>query len=126
METYEVSAEWDGRWWVLTVAGLDGGFTQARTLSKAEAMARDLIATLLDVRLDEVAVEIRALAPPDTRIGVERLLELRGIVQRAGEEASELARHLVKELDRQHLSIRDSAQVLGVSPARVHQLLRGD
>ncbi|HEX6498731.1 MAG TPA: hypothetical protein VF054_06820 [Micromonosporaceae bacterium] len=44
MKRYRIRAEREGRFWLLTVPELDV-VTQARRLTEAEEMARDLIAT---------------------------------------------------------------------------------
>jgi hypothetical protein len=59
VKTYEAVAERDerdGRWWLVRVPGV--GITQARRLSEVEPMARDLIATVLDVAADSFEVRV--------------------------------------------------------------------
>jgi hypothetical protein len=121
---YEATATRDdGRWWLIEVPGI--GATQSRTLVGAEDQARDLVAAVLDVDIDDVTVDVL----PD--LGDHVLDEVREVRQRvqeaaaaaraAAEESRELAASLVHE---HRLTGADAAAVLGVSPQRVSQLLR--
>lgn len=56
--TYEVTAERDGKFWFIRIPALDGA-TQARTTDEIPAMARDYIATTLDVPADSFDLEVR-------------------------------------------------------------------
>ncbi|MEU4162969.1 hypothetical protein [Actinoplanes sp. NPDC026670] len=59
MIDYEVVATRSGRWWALTVPGLKFAHTQARRLSEADEMARDLIAILTDAPEDSFSITLR-------------------------------------------------------------------
>ncbi|MFD1364216.1 hypothetical protein [Actinoplanes sichuanensis] len=59
MINYEVVATREGRWWALTVSGLRFGHTQARRLSEADEMARDLIAIQTDAAEDSFTITLR-------------------------------------------------------------------
>ena len=52
MTTYTAVARRAGDWWAISVPELKGVHTQARRLSRVEAMARDAIALMLDVPPD--------------------------------------------------------------------------
>ena len=67
MPTYYIEVTRGGRWWMITVPGLDGHVaadgsinvsdtTQARSEGEIESMARDFIATVLDVPIDGIEV----------------------------------------------------------------------
>ena len=57
MPTYDVNATRDGRFWMVAVPELDG-LTQARYRGEVEAMAREYIATVLDLPVDDIAVRV--------------------------------------------------------------------
>ncbi|QAX95634.1 HicB-like antitoxin [Mycobacterium phage Nibb] len=57
MTKYSVVVSRGEQYWLLHVPAIDQ-WTQARTDDEIEPMARDLIATYLDVPLDAVAVEV--------------------------------------------------------------------
>lgn len=67
VETFDIEVTRDGEWWRITVPGLDGyvrsdgstnvsDTTQARHEGEIDAMARDFIATVLDVAVESVGV----------------------------------------------------------------------
>ena len=66
--TYEVRAWQDDDWWLARVVAASdnadtsplNSLTQARSLAEVEPMARDLIATILDVDEDAFGVDVRA------------------------------------------------------------------
>jgi hypothetical protein len=101
------------------------GATQSRSLAGAEDQARDLVAAVLDVDIDEVTVDVL----PD--LGDEVLDEVQVVRQRLADAAAaavaaaddyrDLAARLVSDYS---LTGADAATVLGVSPQRVSQLLR--
>ncbi len=54
--TYTAAVTRDGRFWLIRIDGV--GQTQARDADEIEAMARDLIATVLDRDADSFALTI--------------------------------------------------------------------
>ncbi len=123
LKHYDATATRDGRWWLIEVPGI--GATQTRTLADAEDQARDLIAAVEDVAVEDVTVAV----VPD--LGSQVLAEVEQVrhevahaadVSRAAAEHNRsLAARLVFEIG---LSGKDAATVLGVSPQRVSQLLK--
>lgn len=63
VKVYEVLAARESPFWLLTVPDL-GLVSQARWWGEAESMARDVIATHLDVSVEEVAVDIHKSSEP--------------------------------------------------------------
>lgn len=57
-KVYEVTAERDGRFWLIRIPEVDG-VTQALSLDDVSGMARDYIAITLDVPADSFEVEWR-------------------------------------------------------------------
>jgi hypothetical protein len=57
MKTYDVKVTRDGEFWFLTIPEVDG-YTQARASDEIEPMARDYIATKLDVDAGSFKVSI--------------------------------------------------------------------
>jgi hypothetical protein len=66
--TFDIEVTRDGRWWMITAPGLDGyvaadgsinvgDTTQARHGGEIDEMARDFIATVLEVPIEDVRVE---------------------------------------------------------------------
>lgn len=121
-KTYEVVAKRWRRGWELHIAGV--GVTQSRSLADAEEMARDYIASDLDI--DEDSFDVRVT--PEVGNGVDRKVEQTreeiSAAALAQTKAAESSRALVNELKELGLSGKDMAAVLGITPQRVSQLTR--
>ncbi|MFE3546009.1 type II toxin-antitoxin system HicB family antitoxin [Nocardia sp. NPDC059177] len=119
---YDVQITRDGRWWMVHIPELDE-LTQARRLSEAPAMAREVIALHTGTPLSEVVVEVEiavADIPVSRRAGV--LAEHRREAVRLEQLAAAEARELARELARQQVPVRDIGEILGVSHQRAQQL----
>lgn len=127
MRQYQANVTREGKWWMVRIPEITG-LTQARRLSEAELMARELVAVSLGVSLAEVAVTVEVTSIGGITDLRERLARIADERRRAAElerqatrEAVELARALV-DLD---VPLRDVGTVLGVSHQRAHQLVSG-
>jgi len=121
---YRAEVEREGRWWVIDVPEI-GYTTQARTISEIEYMARDLIAGAEDIDPHSFDLDVVIGKPVDVayRLADAAALERQGqeTIARAAAARREAA-HLLRE--NHHLSVIDTAAVLGVSRARAYQLLK--
>ncbi|MFC5062833.1 hypothetical protein [Actinomycetospora atypica] len=125
MTTYTARATRDNdRYWLVHVLEL-GHYTQARNVPEIETMARDLIATLLDVEPSTVDLEIDIQLPGTARERLARVESLREQEAEARREAASEARAAATELKRAGLSLRDIGKLLGVSFQRASQLTSG-
>ncbi|MQY17764.1 type II toxin-antitoxin system HicB family antitoxin [Nocardia macrotermitis] len=122
MTTYVATATRDGRWWAVEIDGLPPGMvgvTQGRDLDDAKAMAREVVALLLDVVEDEIDIELRVT-------GAQKLLDELATARAAKEAAAraeqETLTRVARDLTARGLTQRDTAQLLGLSPQRVAQL----
>ncbi len=61
---YGANVTRDGQWWMVAVPAIDG-LTQARRLSDAERMTRELVAVETGADLADVAVAVRVTVAPD-------------------------------------------------------------
>lgn len=125
VRTYTVQVFRDHGFLILEVPELDAT-GQARSLTTAEATARELIAMWLDVpadhvqvvmdytRIDPDALEMAAAARSEQARADE-------MTRAAAKQWREAARRLVRT---NGLSLRDAAVVLGVTFSRVQQLLK--
>lgn len=123
VSTYTATAHREGDWWVIDVE--DVGVTQAKRLDQVEHMARDLVAAMRDVEMDDVAVEVLFKVDPEldglivaTKSAVEQARE-------AQAKATEASHTTAVRLKTAGLSLRDIGELTGVSYQRVHQLLAG-
>jgi hypothetical protein len=122
-QLYTARARRDGKWWAISVAGLPGALTKVRRLDQAEATTREVIALVLDVPEDSFDVTVTPDLTEAQRTAMDAL-DLAKANHAAAAEAMaawqrELATQLVK---RDGLTVRDAAEVIGVSFQRVSQL----
>ena len=89
---YTVTAERDGRRWLLRVPELPGVFSQATRLDQAEHMARDAIALMLDVSPDSFDVGI------EPTLGAGEALERALTRVLADQDSAAIAEHVRQEL----------------------------
>jgi DNA-directed RNA polymerase specialized sigma subunit len=122
-KTYTARAQREGKWWAISVKGLPGALSQVRRLDQAEAMAREVIALVLDVPEDSFDVVV---APELIEEHRSALAELDRAKEQYAESMAALAERqqkatllLVRDAG---LTVRDAATVLGVSFQRVSQL----
>ena len=115
-------------WWVVTIDGKPGGVncvSQGRSLKQARSRIREALALCLD---DEKAAK-EAVLEEHIEIGravqtrLKRLAEKRERLEKLRTEASHETRQAAKILTERGLSMRDAAELLGVSFQRVQQLL---
>ena len=120
--TYEVIVRRDGRFWYLEIPALDGA-TQARNLGEVEEMARDYIATVLDVPESTVAVEVAIALPDDVQAHLRHAEDLREQEARARAEAAKEVRVAARQLKDAGYTVRDIGAALKVSHQRAQQLV---
>jgi hypothetical protein len=122
-KTYQLNVTREGAWWIVDAVDVDYR-TQARTLSDVDEMGRDLLSGALDVPAESFDIDIRIEKPADVaeRLAEAAILERQAqeAVTRAARDRREAARTL---RDAYGLSAIDAARVLGVTRARVYQLL---
>ena len=116
----EIERDEDG-WWVATVHGVDGVHTQARTI--ASARERILEAMKAADRSHFTLVE-HVDMPAQVRKKVDAARAARAHAEEAQESAQEIL-HAALEVLKKDLgvSLRDAAELLGISHQRAHQVL---
>jgi DNA-directed RNA polymerase specialized sigma24 family protein len=124
--TYRIDVTREGRWWIVYAPDIDY-HTQSHSLTEAEDMGRDLIASALDIDPDSFALDLHVEQPAD----VAAQLAAATIADDAARQQSALAardrRAAVTRLHRDYgLSVLDTARLLGISRGRVYQLLNED
>jgi hypothetical protein len=127
-KTYIATLELDPRsgQWMADIEGLPV-HTWGRSLGKVKEFAHEALATHLDVPVADVRGRIefpRPQLPASVLQALEEAETARtaaeGATARAAEAKAAAARALVRDA---HLSMRDAAEVLGLSHQRVQQLL---
>ncbi|CAN5276547.1 hypothetical protein BH18ACT9_BH18ACT9_20770 [soil metagenome] len=120
---YEVTTWREEGWWVIDIPALDLA-TQARRLDQVEGVARDAVATWLDV--NPASFDVRTNPRLDAELA-KRLAALRVERERAEQaqaRATAEARQLAMSLHQEGLRVRDIGHMLGVSYQRAQQLIQ--
>lgn len=123
--TYHVTATRESDWWSLVARDVQGRevASQARRLDQADAVIREAIALVLDVDDSEFDVDISTdLRQIDVSDGTLEALELRRALAALSDQAHRRTPAAVAELRGAGLTVRDVAQLLGVTPSRVSQI----
>jgi hypothetical protein len=120
--TYQVTAELDGRFWLVHVPAIDR-FTQARNVGEIESMARELIELMTGDSNAETAVTLILPARVDQHL--KQVEAYRALEDQARADAAQELRKAARELRDQKLTLKDVGAVLGVTHQRAHQLIHG-
>ncbi len=125
MTTYTVTATRDGNWWSLIAEDVGGRevASQSRRLDQADAAIREAIALVLDVDPDTFDLDIVPVLD-EAAVSAEtlELLEVRRELAELSERSRRLTPKAVTELRASGLTVRDVAELLGVTPSRVSQI----
>ncbi len=125
MTTYTITATRDGNWWSLVAEDVGGRevASQSRRLDQADAAIRDAIALVLDVDPDTFDVDVVPVLD-EAAVSAEtlELLEIRRELAELSERSRRLTPKAVAELRASGLTVRDVAELLGVTPSRVSQI----
>lgn len=122
MVAYTATAERDGRFWLVHVPAVDR-WTQARSLREVEAMAKDLVAVMLDVDPESVRVDLEIRLPASVQEHLEAAKRLRDVAAEANSAAARESRAAARSLADQGMTMRDIGAALGISHQRVAQLV---
>jgi hypothetical protein len=121
--TYVLSVTREGGWWMIEAPAIDYR-TQAHTLAEVEEMGRDLIAGALDIDPESFDVDVQIEKPTDVAALLNEAATLEHEAQAAQSRAAAERRAAARSLrDAYGLSAIDAARVLGVTRARIYQLL---
>lgn len=124
-QKYDVVITRDGRWWMVAVPAIDG-LTQARRLSEAGDMARELIALETGVALESVEVDVHvrlAEGEEDLAGRAAGIKAARAEAEAAEARAVAESARLARELAEKNVPVRDIGTLLDLSYQRVSQLV---
>jgi predicted DNA-binding protein (UPF0251 family) len=113
--------------WIVELEELPEVHTYGKTLGKAREYIIDALALWLDVSVDVARSRISFRTPelpPEVSGAVERAVAERRIAESVSRAAAEvMVEASVALVDQAHLSMRDAAEILGISHQRVQQLV---
>ncbi|NRQ38721.1 hypothetical protein HII36_43885 [Nonomuraea sp. NN258] len=126
-DTYTITASRSDDWWALTVSGpgLNRSYhTQVKRLEQAVEMARDLVATMLDVDALEIDADFDlTVADDDVATELEATLVTRLAATLVRQKAAEATQATAADLARRGYVHRDIGYLLGMSHQAVGKLL---
>ena len=129
MNRYKVRYERDpSGWWVVRVPEIQGCLTQGRSIAEGRRRIREAMALFIDEAEAEQAVLVDDVRlPPAVRRQIRRVASVRERAEKLRAKAQEATRAAVSQLTGQAgLSVRDAAEMLGISFQRVQQLAGGE
>ncbi len=117
-------------WWAVSIPALKGVRSDGRTLEEARRKIREALASAEDLGWDErraanvaFAEDVRLPKEIETRMG--RRVEALRALEQAASDVERATTDLVRRLTDEGRSLRDVAELLCLSHARVHQILGG-
>jgi len=123
VRTFDVDVHREGRYWVAVARGVRGGATETRRLANVEPEVRDLLSGLLDLDPDQLQLRLHYQIQRDADQRVREFQDARRELESARRKYETAQRAAVSELRAGGVSLRDSAELLGVSFQRVQQLM---
>jgi predicted RNase H-like HicB family nuclease len=111
-------------WWIVTIPQVQGCRTQGRSIAEGRRRIREALALFIPESEAECATLLDDVRlSPAMRRTIRRVAETRRMADRSRERAQEATRDAVEQLTRHAgLSVRDAAEMLGLSHQRVQQL----
>lgn len=118
MTRYTAVCRRSGDWWAISVPELKGVHSQAKRLEQVEDMARDAIASFLDVAPGSFDIDVRAEVPDEVEVALAARLAAEEAEQRANQATIDAVHTLLGS----GLTVRDAGRLLHISPQRVSQI----
>ena len=109
--------------WVARIPEVPGCHTYGRSLRQVKRRIREALFLWIE-HADRAELTFDVRLPRETARSVARAQAVRQAADRAQREALDVTRRTAMELTRSsHLSVRDAAELLGISHQRIQQLL---
>jgi predicted RNase H-like HicB family nuclease len=125
--TVQFTRDVEPGWWVVRVPEVQGCLTQARSIAEGRRRIREALALFIDEAEAEQANLVNDVRlPPAVLRRVRAVAAQREKAKKMREKAQDATRAVVNQLTRRAgLSVRDAAEMLGISYQRVQQLAGG-
>jgi hypothetical protein len=125
-QTFTVTVTREGPWWVAVVDGVRGSAVETRRLQDLEDEVRDGLALLLDVDAQDLKLTWHYELPDDSAEALRIYRQARACREEAERTYEESLRRVAVSLEKAHVSVRDTATLMGVSHQYVQQLRNKD
>lgn len=111
--------------WIASVPRVAGCHTHGRSLGEVKRRIREALSLWVD-DAERAELDLDVELPPGIRRRIDEARSSRREAERAAEAAWTASAKAVKELtERSGLSLRDAAELVGLSHQRVHQIASG-
>jgi len=120
MITRNVTIDREGAYWLVRIDGT-GGLTQARRYGEVETMAREYVALVEDVPIDQVS--IGGITVQGASEVLAQAVAERRQAQALEATANMKIREVARKLRAKSVPLAEIGQILGVSHQRAHQLV---
>lgn len=121
MAQYSVKATRDGRFWFLHIIELDQ-YTQARSLSEIDDMARDLVHIVTDEAKSDIDLSVTVELPEPVQAARKEADRLRKLAEESNSRAAAKSREAARMLREQGVTVRELGSLFGISYQRAQQL----
>jgi len=112
-------------WWVVSIVGVQGCHTQARTIAQGKERIREALSLFIEEAAHTVELEVETVLPASVRRVADRSLSERSRAETETAKAAKSTERAVKAMLDLGLSTRDAGELLGLSRQRVHQVASG-
>ena len=121
---YQVTAERDGKWWVLQSVEYPNAISQVKKLSDACEWISEPLSLIIGKRINPDQIELSVRLKPGLQEQVDRnRAEVIALALTQAQVAAE-SRAIARKLKAMKMTGVDIATVLNISPQRVSQLLK--
>jgi len=122
--SYTAHCEWDGHNWTATVEELPGGFTQAKRLELIPGRVVEVVKLMDGTVIEPADVTLVPHLADDVADDADAVARLRADLEEIQRALADRQPRVIRRLRATGLTIRDIGTIVGLSPQRVHQLLR--
>ena len=125
MTKYTVRYERDeDKWWIARIPEVPGVLTQGRSIKEARTRVREALEAAIGAQARVATLVDDIDIPSSLKNFIAKLKEAQKRAEKEQRHAAELARKVAHDLvKRKKLSVRDAGEVMGISGARVQQLV---
>ncbi len=124
-KTYTAHYTREDGWWIVRILEARGVHSNGRTLQEARRRVREALSLEIGETAFKVEFQEKIDLPADARRELSRHRTARRRAEDQTQQAMVRAKEAARALAKAGLSVRDSGSLLGLTGARVSQILRG-
>lgn len=124
-KTYTAHYTREDGWWIVRILEARGVHSNGRTLQEARRRVREALSLEIGEAAFKVEFQEKIDLPADARRELSRHRTARRRAEDQTQQAMVRAKEAARALAKAGLSVRDSGSLLGLTGARVSQILKG-